>query len=94
MLRRGLIVLGLLVTVLGLAALASGIVGRSMVFLFWGVALVAAILIERFRYKPLAHTRPGPGWERTTERFVNDDTGKTVTVYIKPETGERIYVEE
>ena len=36
----------------------------------------------------------GTGWVRTTERFVDDKTGKTVTVYVKPLTGERAYVAE
>jgi len=57
-------------------------------------ALVLGIVYERFRYKPLETVRPGTGWERTTERFIDDETGKPVTVYIQPETGERKYVQE
>jgi len=49
---------------------------------------------ERYRYKPLATASPGPGWQRTAERFVDPDTGKTVTVYLEPGSGERQYVEE
>jgi hypothetical protein len=37
---------------------------------------------------------PGAGWERTSERFVDPDSGKTVTVYLQPGSGERQYVEE
>ena len=92
--RKGLITIGILVIVLGVAALASGIASSSYVFLFWGVALIAAIVLERFRYKPIARKAPGPGWQRTDERFVDDETGKMVTVYVKPETGERTYVQE
>lgn len=92
--RKGLITIGILVIVLGVAALASGIASSSYVFLFWGVALIAAIVLERFRYKPIARKAPGPGWQRTDERFVDDETGKLVTVYVKPETGERTYVQE
>ena len=94
MLRKGLITLGVLVVMLGLAALASGIVGKSAIFVIWGAILVAAIVFERFRYKPFTRNRPGPGWERTTERFVDEETGKTVTVYVDPQTGERTYVAE
>jgi len=92
--RKGMITLGVLVAVLGAAALASGIIASSFVLIFWGAFLVAAIVLERVRYKRLVSGRPGPGWERTTERFVDEETGRTVTVYIQPETGERAYVKE
>ena len=62
--------------------------------LIWGGILCAAILYERFRYKRLATTLPGPNWERTNERFVDAETGKTVTVYVERNTGERQYVED
>ena len=94
MLRRSLIVIGALVLILGAAALLSGKAEPSVVFVCWGALLVAAIVFERFRYKPLERRRPGPGWERTTERFVDDETGKIVTVYVEPQSGERVYVEE
>jgi membrane protein implicated in regulation of membrane protease activity len=92
--RKGLITIGVLVIVLGLAALVSGVVASSFVFVFWGLVLIAAIVFERRRYKRIARASPGPGWERTNERFVDDETGKTVTVYVRPQTGERTYVEE
>ena len=94
MLRRTLLVVGALVLILGAAALASGLVERSLIFMFWGAFLVAAITFERISYKQLASKSPGPGWERTTERFVDEETGRMVTVYIQPETGERAYVKE
>ena len=92
--RRGLITIGILAIVLGAAALASGIVRGSIVFAFWGIILIAAIVFERSRYKRIAKKSPGPGWERTSERFVDDETGKLVTVYVDPVSGERAYVEE
>lgn len=92
--RKGLITVGVLVFVVGAAALASGEVSSSYIFMFWALALIAVIVFERFRYTRLLHKSPGPGWERTTERFVDEESGKTVTVYIKPETGERAYVKE
>ncbi len=94
MLRRGLLVAAALVLILGAAALATGLVGRSLVFMAWGAFLVAAITFERITYKQLASKSPGPGWERTTERFVDEETGRMVTVYIQPETGERVYVKD
>jgi hypothetical protein len=94
MLRKSLIVVGALVALLGAAALASHIAGPSVVFVVWGAVFVGLIVFERFRYKRLETARPGPGWERTTERFVDEETGKLVTVFVRPETGERAYVEE
>jgi hypothetical protein len=45
-------------------------------------------------YKPLVAKAPGPGWQRTDERFVDDETGATVTVFVEPGTGERAYVRD
>ena len=92
--RRGLITIGVLVLILGGAALVSGVVQTSYVFFFWGKALIAAIVFERSRYKKIARKSPGPDWQRTSERFVDDETGKMVTVYVYPQTGERAYVQE
>ena len=75
---------------LALAALrcfpAAGLLG------FWAVLLLVGLLIERWRYKPLAGRPPGPDWQRTDERFVDPETGKLVTVYFHPTTGERRYI--
>ncbi len=93
MLRTFVIALGVLCLAGGAIAVLAGAGGG------WGAMALGAILIlgtvyERVHYKPLAATRPGPGWERTSERFVDEQTGKTVTVYVRPETGERQYVED
>ncbi len=92
--RKGLITIGVLVVIVGVAALVSGIVSSSCIFLFWGVVLIVAIVLERTRYKRLEGRSPRPDWERTTERFVDEETGTMVTVYVQPETGERAYVKE
>jgi hypothetical protein len=92
--RRGLITIGVLVVIVGVAAFVSGIVSSGFVFLFWGAAFIAAIVFERVRYKRLVGKSPGPGWQRTTERFVDEESGAMVTVYVEPETGERAYVKE
>jgi hypothetical protein len=91
--RRGLLTIGVLVLILGATALISGI-ASSYVFFFWGAALIAAIVFERSRYKKIARKSPGPEWQRTSERFMDDETGKMVTVYIQPQTGERAYVQD
>lgn len=94
MLRRSLITIAILVLILGAAGLTTGVLAPGVVIMLWATVFLAAILFERHRYKRLAATRPGPGWERTTERFIDEETGKIVTVYLKPETGERTYVAE
>jgi len=56
------------------------------------VILLFALLVERWRYKPLKDHRPGRDWLPTDERFVDPESGKLVTVFYKPSTGERRYV--
>ncbi|HEV2335670.1 MAG TPA: hypothetical protein VGS13_09255 [Stellaceae bacterium] len=58
----------------------------------WAAILLIGLLVERWRYKRLAATPPGPDWQRTDERFVDPETGKLVTVYFHPRTGERRYI--
>jgi len=58
----------------------------------WAAILLVGLLIERWRYKSLAGRPPGPDWQRTDERFVDPETGKLVTVYFHPTTGERRYI--
>jgi len=94
MLRSVVLAIGIVCLVVGVFGFAIGHFPPAFMFLFWGAILVLGVIYERFRYKPLAQNVPGPGWEKTPERFVDDETGKTVTVYVRPETGERQYVEE
>jgi hypothetical protein len=58
----------------------------------WAAIFVIGLAIERWRYKPLSSARPGPDWQVTDERFVDPETGKVVTVYYHPPTGERRYI--
>jgi len=78
----------------GLWALVSGAFPPAFVFVFWGGIILLGTLYERVRYKQIQAGSPGPGWERTTERFIDDETGKPVTVYVEPVSGERRYVQE
>ena len=55
-----------------------------------GVVFVIAGAFERM-IGGLSNRRPGAGWVETDERFVDDKTGKVVTVFYKPETGDRFY---
>ncbi len=86
--------------VIGLAMLAGGAVlatagcglGAALRLAIPGLVLVGAALFERWRYKRLAGDRPGPEWVATDERFVDPESGRLVTVYYHPATGERRYV--
>ena len=57
-----------------------------------GALLVLGVLLERVVYKPVDTGRPGPEWQRTEERFIDPDSGKAITVFVKIKTGERRYV--
>jgi len=95
MLRNILLALGGTLIAAGLVALIGGSFAPSMVAMVWGAILVFGILYERYVYKTIVDKPPaGKNWVKTTERFVNDKTGKTVTVYYNTLTGERAYVAE
>lgn len=58
----------------------------------WAAVLLAALVFERYRYKPLAAAPPGADWHDTGERFRDPRTGREVKVYSDPVTGARAYV--
>jgi hypothetical protein len=58
----------------------------------WGAIFAGGVIIERWRYRPLSEDRPGRDWQATTERFVDPESGRLVTVFFNPATGERRYV--
>ena len=88
-----------MVVAVGAICLVAGLVmwmvavPTALILLFWAVALIAGTVYERVIYKPL-ESQAGPGWTATSERFIDDATGKTVTVYVRDATGERKYVAE
>jgi hypothetical protein len=92
--RAILIAIGAAAAIGGTVCLLIGVFPPAFIFGFWGVLLVIGTVFERVVYKKTLSLSPGPGWTRTTERFVDDQTGRTVTVYIQPATGERAYVQE
>lgn len=57
-----------------------------------GSILLFGLLVERWRYKPLSSASPGADWVPTNERFDDPESGRLVTVFYKPSTGERRYV--
>ncbi len=86
-----LVVGGILVAGGALAALATCSVAAFMA-VGWGIVLLIGLAIERWRYKKLADRPPGPEWIATDERFIDPESGRPVTVYQHPRTGERRYV--
>jgi hypothetical protein len=92
MLRKVLIVLGLLLLV------AAGYLVAQHQYIFLphvlilGLMLTAGIVWERWQYKkPL--TRPDPRWQPTGERFVDPQSGRTLAVYFDPTSGDSHYVD-
>lgn len=95
MLRNFVLTLGGALLLTGAVTLISGAFGFAMFCLVWGAILVFGIIYERYGYKSIVDKVPdGKGWTRTAERFIDDKSGKTITVYVKPFTGERAYVAE
>ena len=89
MLRRALLLLGVVL-------LATPLVGSTMAIApaILGAVLVVALLVERYVYKPISDVPPGPGWDKTAERFADLRTGRSVVVYFNSKTGQRRYVAE
>ena len=93
MLRSVLLILGVALTAAALLAFLFGRLPFGAHLAIPGLVLLFAMLNElRRRYKPVQHDPPGPGWVETPERFVDPETGKRVTVYYQPSSGERRYV--
>lgn len=62
----------------------------------WPMVCVAALfvagtLFERFYYRG-SETMDGD-WQPTAEKFIDDESGRPVTVWFNPKTGARRYVE-
>ena len=62
----------------------------------WPMLLIAALfvagtLFERFHYRG-SEAMDGD-WQPTSEKFIDDESGKPVTVWFNPKTGARRYVE-
>jgi hypothetical protein len=93
LLRIALLFLGgIMLTAAALCALAGCRLAATIPLAVWGAIFAGGVLFERWRYQPLADRRPGRDWQATPERFVDPETGRLVTVFLNPETGERRYV--
>ena len=85
----------LVAAMLFFTAAAIGVVVDLAVWptLIAATVLLAGILFERRRYGA-AQTRPASSaWRETSERFVDDASGRPVAVWYNEATGERRYVD-
>lgn len=87
----------LFVFVLGALAVASGTLmamfsGGGIPLILIGALLIASLALESRYGRPGAPTAVPPhAWQLTNERFVDDETGQLLEVWIDPLTGERCY---
>lgn len=92
-LHRGpLVVAAALLAMAVFLMITAGALPGLVAFAGWAFFLVAALAIERWRYKGLLDAPPGPDWKANGERFVDTESGRTVVVYEHPRSGRRAYV--
>jgi hypothetical protein len=94
MLRSIVIAVGVLCIGGGVLALATGMWPGAIGPAVFGALLLLGTVWERLYYKPLERGRPGPGWVATEERFIDEDSGRAVRVWVEPKSGERAYVRD
>jgi hypothetical protein len=101
-------VLGALMILGGLVAIAIGAWPGGLWTILIGCGAIAAVVLERSRYRSDASERsaaqPGPGggeptmpvapFRPTGEVFVDPTSGHRLRVYLDPATGERRYFAE
>ena len=93
LLRATLLVIGgVMLAAATFGALACWRLSAVIPLAVWGAILAGGVLVERWRYRPLADSRPGGNWRATQERFIDPESGRVVTVFFNPATGERRYV--
>jgi len=87
-----------LVLTLGATAVAGGTLlsmatgGGGIGLIVFGVFVFAGVLLESRYGRPGAPTNVPPhAWELTKEKFIDDETGQLLEVWIDPLTGERRY---
>ncbi|MEO6388610.1 MAG: hypothetical protein ABIT16_06390 [Croceibacterium sp.] len=89
--------LRVIVFILGALALAGGTLltmqnGGGIGLLLIGAIIIASLGLERRYGRPGAPTDvPHSAWQLTKERFVDDETGRLLEVWVDPLTGERRY---
>ena len=110
---RGLVgAFGVLLLLAGIAMAAvtgpGGDLAAALMFFIPGLVIIAAVILERTRYRSLTaeHTGDGHGpgggetsrpdgrFRPTGERFLDPTTGVLMRVWLDPSTGEQRYVPE
>lgn len=86
------VVCGILFAATGWSLIAGCTIGATLRLAVLGLVLLFALVVERWRYKPVTGRPPSPDWVATSERFVDPESGKLVTVFYQPATGERRYI--
>ncbi|WP_052216275.1 hypothetical protein [Sphingomonas sp. ERG5] len=86
------------VLVAALLALTAALIGVWVDAATWPMVLalgllVAGILFERARYGAIQAKPTGGAWRETSERFIDDESGRPVVVWYNEVTGERRYVD-
>jgi hypothetical protein len=83
---------------LGGLAVAAGVLmsiptgGGGIGLILLGALMVAGVVLEARYGRPGAPTDVPPhAWELTNEKFIDDETGQLLEVWIDPLTGERRY---
>lgn len=85
-------IVGALMSGFGAAiSIASG-TGAGIGLLVIGALIILSLALERRYGRPNAPSDvPYGAWERTRERFIDDETGQLLEVWVDPLTGERRY---
>jgi len=89
MLRKGLLIFALGLLAVGLGSALAGF-RPAVPMLVWGAVLSAAVLFERWRYRPRGQAGTSE-WQETDERFIDPESGERMRVLYNPRTGERRY---
>ena len=87
------------VLALGLAWLAVGlwltlVDAAGWPMLIFPAVIGAGIVFERVNYRGNASTPLDANWRPTNERFLDEATGRPITVWFNATTGERRYVDD
>ena len=92
MLRNVVLALGLAGLVVGLWFTLVDAAGWPM--LIFPAIIVTGIVFERVNYRGNTSDTTDPNWRPTNERFLDEATGRPITVWFNAATGERRYVDD
>lgn len=78
--------------------LTAAVIGFAIDPMTWptlavAIVMMLGIVFERLRYGAAQRPPTDGAWQETSERFIDDASGKAVSVWFDPATGQRRYVE-